>query len=84
MYAEIPPDAIPLLQPNLQEGKIVYMTKITIHNAKSGYRPVESPYMIRLNIRTHIAQLQDEPSNFPKYTFSLTPFSNLYQHTGNT
>ena len=84
MYAEIPPDAIPLLQPHLQEGKIVYMTKITIHNAKQGYRPVESPYMIRLNIRTQIAQLQDEPSDFPKYAFSLAPFPNLYQHAGNT
>lgn len=84
MYAEIPPDAIPLLQPHLQEGKIVYMTKITIHNAKQGYRPVESPYMIRLNIRTQIAQLQDEPSDFPKYAFSLAPFPNLYQHGGNT
>ncbi|KAG2613225.1 hypothetical protein PVAP13_4KG345276 [Panicum virgatum] len=69
---------------HLQEGKIVYMTKITIHNAKQGYRPVESPYMIRLNIRTQIAQLQDEPSDFPKYAFSLAPFPNLYQHAGNT
>ena len=72
MYTEIPADAIPTLKPRLQEQKIVYMTNIKIENAKPVFKPVRSPFMIKLNKR-----IQDDPSNFPKYTFFLTPFSQI-------
>jgi len=77
MYAEIPADAIPTLKPRLQEMKVVYMTNIKIENAKPVFKPVRSPFMIKLNKRTEITQLQDHPTNFPKYTFFLTPFSQI-------
>nr|XP_015629463.1 uncharacterized protein LOC107280272 [Oryza sativa Japonica Group] len=41
IYAEIPPDAIPLLNQYLQEGNIVYISKITVNNAKPSYRAVD-------------------------------------------
>lgn len=84
IYAEAPPDAIPHVKPYLQEGNIVYMTKITIERAKPVYRPVENPYMIKLNRRTLIHKVHDQPSDFPKYTFSLTPFEKLSEYTRKT
>lgn len=84
MYAEISADVIPYVRPYLDEGKIVYMAKITIERAKPGYRAVENPYMIRLNKRTCIFEANDQPASFPKYTFSLTPFENLDGYSGKT
>ena len=77
MYAEIPADAIPTLKPRLQEQKIVYMTNIKIENPKPVFKPVRNPFMIKLNKRIEITVLQDDPSNFLKYTFFLTPFSQI-------
>jgi replication factor A1 len=80
IYAEIPPDAIPVCKPHLEEGKIVYMAKITVEKAKPTFKVVEHPYMIKLNKRTIIAVPNDQPDSFPKYTFSLTPFTSLSQY----
>ena len=80
IYAEIPPNAIPTCKSRLQEGKIVYMGKITVEKAKQYFKVVEHPYMIRLNKFTVIMEANTYPENFPKYTFSLTPFSNLTQY----
>ena len=80
MYVEIPPDSIPFLKTQLQEGKVVTMKKFLVEQAKPGYRVVQNPYMIRLNKRTIITTVQPEPAMFPKVTYSLTPFSELEQH----
>ncbi|XP_062203380.1 replication protein A 70 kDa DNA-binding subunit A-like [Phragmites australis] len=65
-------------------GKIVVMRKITVERATPGFRVVRNPRMIRLNRRTEIAEVQNEPPDFLKYTFSLTAFPDLYQHTNKT
>jgi len=39
--------------------------------------------MIRLNQYTEIAEPKDPAPDFPKYTFSLTPISELNQYIGN-
>ncbi|WVZ87495.1 hypothetical protein U9M48_034124 [Paspalum notatum var. saurae] len=83
IYAEIPPDAVPDLKSFLEEGKIIIMSKITVERAKPGYRAVENPYMIKLNTRTCIFPCT-ETINFPKYTFSLTPFEILPQYIRRT
>ena len=77
MYAEIPPDAISTLKPRLQEQKIVYMTNIKFENAKPFFKPVRSLFMIKLNKQTEITSQQGHLSDFPKYTFFLTPFSQI-------
>ncbi|WVZ82881.1 hypothetical protein U9M48_030090 [Paspalum notatum var. saurae] len=79
IYAEIPPDALPDLKSFLEERKIIIMSKITVERAKPGYRAVENPYMIKLNTKTCIFPCA-ETINFPKYTFSLTPFEILPQY----
>ena len=56
------------------------MGKITVEKAKQYFKVVEHPYMIRLNKFTVIMEANTYPENFPKYTFSLTPFSNLTQY----
>src|SRR6266498_2117629 len=83
MYAKVPPDAIPILKPQLQEYKILYMKKIIIDKAKPSYKPVRGLYMIRLNKRTELMNVNDEPMDFPKYTFYLTPFRHLPQFERN-
>jgi replication factor A1 len=84
IYAEIPPDAIPLLNQYLQEGNIVYISKITVNNAKPSYRAVGNPYMIKLNKRTCIIEAKDQPMDFPKYTFDLVSFDKLHDFTSKT
>lgn len=80
IYAEVPPDVIPHLRPHLGETKIVYMSKITVHRAKPGYRPVANSYMIKLNKRTEITKVVNPELDFYKYTFSLVPFIELQNY----
>jgi hypothetical protein len=79
MYAEINADAIPVLKPRLQEMKIVYITTMKIENAKPTFKPVRNPYMIKLNKRTEISDPLDNLPTFPKYTFFLTPLSQIFK-----
>ena len=67
VYAEVPPDAIPILKPQLQENKILYMKKIVIDKAKPSFKPVRGLYMIKLNKRTEIMEADDQAIDFPKY-----------------
>jgi len=83
MYAEVPPDAIPILKSQLQENKILYMKKIVIDKAKPSFKPVRGLYMIKLNKRTEITEVPDQGMDFPKYTFVLTPFTQLPQFEQN-
>src|SRR5438045_421458 len=83
MYAEVPPDAIPILKAQLQEYKILYMKKIIIDKAKPSFKPVRGLYMIKLNKRTELMETHDEAMDFPKYTFFLTPFPQLPQYERN-
>nr|TKW39454.1 hypothetical protein SEVIR_1G179800v2 [Setaria viridis] len=80
MYVEIPPDSIPVLKPQLQEGKVVTIKKFVVQQAKHEYRVVQNPYMIKLNKRTIITAVEPDPAMFPKITCMLTPFSELEQH----
>lgn len=45
--------------------------------AKPEYKAVEHPCMIKLNKRTQIRDAHNQPPDFPKYTFSLTPIEKL-------
>lgn len=80
MYAEIPPDAIPILKPSLQEGRILAIRKFFVKNAKPQFKVVDGPYMIKLNKRTQIAQVHPEPLEFPRYVYTLTPIAELPDH----
>ena len=77
MYAEVPPDAIPILKSQLQENKILYMKKIVTDKAKPSFKPVRGLYIINLNKRTEIMEVDDQAIDFPKYTFFLIPFSEI-------
>jgi hypothetical protein len=56
------------------------MAKITVERAKQFYKVVDHPYMIILNKFTLITEANNYPEDFPKYTFSLTPFTGLPHH----
>jgi replication factor A1 len=70
IYAEIPPNAISTCKPHLQEGKVVYMGKITVEKAKQYFKVVEHPYVIRLNKFTLIMEANIYPENFSRYIFA--------------
>ncbi|CAL4956986.1 unnamed protein product [Urochloa decumbens] len=80
MYVEIPPEDIPYLKAHLQEGKIVNIKRFLVQRAKTIYKVVEGPYMIRLSQRSIITPIVPEPPNFPKYVYNVVPFSELPQH----
>ncbi|WVZ90934.1 hypothetical protein U9M48_037184 [Paspalum notatum var. saurae] len=84
MYAEVPDDAISVLQPHLKEGKILKMRKISIGRVKPSFKPVRGLHMIRLNDKTILEDVHPEPKDIPKYTFFLTPFMQLPQLERNT
>jgi len=83
IYAEIPDDILSKFQPILHEGQIISIRRISVDRAKTIYRAVDNPLMIRLNQYTEITEPKDPAPAFPKYTFSLTPISELNQYIGN-
>ena len=83
IYAEIPPDVIPILKPQLREKLIIFIGKFVVEKAKPGYKVVHNPYMLRLNRRTTIATSNANDLDFPKYMFSLTPIEILPQFVKN-
>ena len=64
MYAEVPPDAIPILKPQFKENKILYMKKIIIDKAKPSFKLVRGLYMIKLNKRTELMEIHDQAMDF--------------------
>jgi replication factor A1 len=84
IYAEIPPDAISSTTPYLEEGNIVCITKIRVVHGKIDFKAVPNPYMLKLNIRTKIIQLNNDIPGFPKYTFSVTPLDKLGDYLNKT
>ncbi|KAL6858790.1 hypothetical protein ACP4OV_017792 [Aristida adscensionis] len=82
MYVEIPPTAIPYLKNKLEEGGIYNITKFIVDRAKTAFRVVDHPYMIRMKERAIINRVHPEPPSFPKYAYSLVPFE-LLDHLKN-
>ena len=83
IYAEIPPDVIPILKPQLSEKVIIFIGKFVVEKTKPRYKVVQNPYMLRLNRRTIIVKSNANDLEFPKYTFSLTPIEILPQFVKN-
>ncbi|KAG2644381.1 hypothetical protein PVAP13_2KG411711, partial [Panicum virgatum] len=83
IYAEIPPDVIPILKRQLSEKLIIFIGKFVVEKVKPGYKVVHNPYMLRLNRRTIIVKSNANDLEFPKYTFSLTPIEILPQFVKN-
>ncbi|XP_062197913.1 replication factor A protein 1-like [Phragmites australis] len=80
MYAEIPPDAISILKPKLNEGMVAVIKKFLVERAKTRFKAVDAPYMIKMNRLTNINKTGTYPPTFPEYTFRLTPFHKLNEY----
>jgi replication factor A1 len=46
MYGEIPEPEVETKSPLIEEGGIYVISRFRVSNAKSGYRPVDSSYMV--------------------------------------
>ncbi|XP_039775692.1 uncharacterized protein LOC120643397 [Panicum virgatum] len=84
IYSEIPPQLINKFKPYMEEGNIVYISKLGVEKAKPGYRVVDGPYMLKFGIRTESIHADTDDTTFPKYVFSLTPIEHLSQYVGRT
>ena len=80
MYAEILPDAVSILKPKLNEGMVAVIKKFLVERAKTRFKAVGAPYMIKMNRLTDINKIDTYPPTFPKYTFRLTPFHKLNEY----
>lgn len=77
MYVEIPADVIEVLKTNLVEVRVVTIKKFIVHHARTLFKVVQHPYMIKLNRRTEIIPVDPQPQNFPRHVYSLINFSDL-------
>jgi len=84
VYCEVPPQVLDKLKQYLQEGKILYICNACVERAKSGFRVVDTPYILKLIMRTQIFEGNSNDTTFPKYVFSLTPIEMLPQYARRT
>ena len=59
----------------LQEGKVLYICNACVERAIPGFRVVDAPYILKLIMRTQIFEENSSDTTFPKYVFSLTPYT---------
>jgi len=84
MYGEIPEPEVEDKSPLLQEGGIYVISCFRISNAKSGYRPVDCPYMVEVTLHTTISAARTDMPGFPEYAYNITPIDALSSHAGDT
>jgi replication factor A1 len=84
MYGEIPQQEVEAKSPLLQEGGIYVISRFRVSNAKSGYRPVDSPYMVEFTLHTTISAARTDLPAFPQYAYKITPIDALPSHAGDT
>jgi replication factor A1 len=84
MYGEIPEPEVDTKSPLIQEGSIYVISRFRVSNAKSGYRPVDCPYMVEITLHTTISAARTDMPGFPEYAYSVTPIDALSVHAGDT
>ena len=84
IYCEVPPQVLDQLKQYLQEGKVLYICNACVERAKPGFRVVDTPYILKLIMRTQIFEGNSNDTTFPKYVFSLTPIEMLPQYARRT
>jgi replication factor A1 len=84
MYGEIPQQEVETKSPLLEEGGIYIISRFRVSNAKSGYRPVDSPYMVEFTLHTTISAAKTDLLAFPQYAYKITPIDALATHAGDT
>ncbi|XP_066385069.1 uncharacterized protein [Miscanthus floridulus] len=67
-----------------QANGIYVISRFRVSNAKSGYRPVDSPYMVEFTPHTTISVARTDMPGFPKYAYKITPIDALSAHAGDT
>lgn len=60
------------------------ISRFRVSNSKSGYRPINAPYMIEFTLHTTIEPKVDAPPTFPQYAYEIVPLSELHQRAGDT
>ena len=70
--------------PLIEEGGIYVISRFRVSNAKSGYRPVASRYMVEFMLHTVVSAARTDMPDFPKYAYRITPISDLPSHAGDT
>jgi hypothetical protein len=84
IYGEIPEHEVEAKSPLLEENSIYVISHFRVSNAKSGYMPVDSPYMVEFTLHTTISAARTNMHGFPEYAYKITPIDGLCAHVGDT
>ncbi|CAL4930979.1 unnamed protein product [Urochloa decumbens] len=67
MEGQIPEKWISLFQSKLKERSVYYIEDFYVCNARTAYRPVDHPYMMRFTAHTKVREIQHISETFPMY-----------------
>ncbi|CAD6243026.1 unnamed protein product [Miscanthus lutarioriparius] len=84
IYGEIPGNEVEAKSPLLQEDGNYVISRFRVSNAKSGYRPVDCPYMVEFTLHTTFPAARTDMPAFLKYAYKITPIHELSSHAGDT
>lgn len=82
MYGEIGKDTFHVHGASFTEGKIYKITRFTVSEAKSGFKAVDSKFMIRISVHTKVTEKSSDSVKIPLYTFRTTEFSDVASLAG--
>ncbi|XP_066394885.1 uncharacterized protein [Miscanthus floridulus] len=84
MFGEIPAPEVEAKSPLIEDSSIYVISWFRVSNAKSGYWPVDSRYMVEVTLHTVISAPRTDMPDFPKYAYKITPIGDLSSHAGDT
>lgn len=70
---------IPAFKQQLKEDSVYYIKYFQVVNARTSFRPVEHPYMMRFTAHTKVFQVNLVPDTFPLYACTPITFAILRQ-----
>lgn len=82
MYAEIPQEAIQVVDPLIGIDKTYTISRFKVAAAKPTYKPFNAQLMIEFSEYTSIRTTQNPPNTFPAYVYKLTPFTRIIPADG--
>lgn len=71
-----------MFMPQLKEDSVYYIQYFEVCDARSLYRPVDHPYMMRFTAHTKVVKVRTVLDNFPKYAYNLATYEALRSRIG--
>ena len=82
MYAEIPQEIIPAVDPLISVDNIYVISKFKVNPAKATYKPLDGHLMLEFTEFTSVKLAENLPKTFPAYVYTLTAFDKIVPSEG--